>query len=243
MPESANTFQSSEYCARGATEFSLGRYQDAALTYSVVATSQPENPDAMYNFALCLERCERWDAAAGAFERVLSMDAGRSEARLALASCLLKMNRAEEALENFDGACIGDDRETALFGKAVALQMLQRFDEAANIYATLLECAPHKAEILSNWIALAIETQDFAKARELSRRLLDSDPRSAVALQGLATVALQHADYDAAASYCQQLLDLSPDSLEAWHNLRIAAGQLDFGPAQPAFTLYAGGKR
>lgn len=241
--ESSQSFHAAQYAARGAAEFAVGRFQDAAVSYSAVATSQPRNPDALYNLALCLERCERWDAAAAVFENVLRLDAGRGEAQLALASCLLRMNRAEEALAKFDDARDNGPHETALFGKAVALQLLKRFEEAAEIYASLLSCAPHAEEVLGNWIAMAVETQDLAQVQEHARRLLKEHPESLAGLRAMATVALTGGDHNAAASLCERLLDQGPESLEAWHNLRIALGQLEFGPAQPAFTLYAGGKR
>ena len=128
-------------------------------------------------------------------------------------------------------------------GQAVAWQLLDRFEQAREIYASLLDSTQHAEEALANWIALGIRTNDLTRVREHSLRLLKLSPRSAPALQGLAAVALEDGDYQAAASYCGRLLDTTPDCLEAWHNLRIAIGQLDFGPAQPAFTLHAGGSR
>jgi tetratricopeptide (TPR) repeat protein len=236
-------FSASQYAARGAAEFAEGRFQEAALSYSAVAASQPDNLDAVYNLALCLQRCERWDAAAEAFERVLREDTGWTGARLGLGACLLHMDHAQEALEHFERAANGDAWETALFGQAVALQLLDRFERAREIYARLLDSERHAEEALANWIALGIRTHDLKRVREHSLRLLKLSPHSTAALQGLAAVALEDGDYEAAASYCGRLLDMSPDCLEAWHNLRIAIGQLEFGLAEPAFTLYAGGNR
>ena len=241
--ETPFAFEPGQYATRGAAEFSVGRFQDAALSYSAVATSRPENPDALYNLALCFERCERWDAAAEAFEHVLRLDYARAEARLALAGCLLHMRRVEEALTHFDRAAVGPHREAALFGKAVTLQLLRRFEEAAEIYGGLLSSSAHAEEALSNWIALAIETEDLEEVRQRAQRLFDRCPQSAAALRGLATVSFRDGDHNAAAFYCEKLLDLAPESLEAWHNLRIALGRIEFGLAQPAFTLYSGGKR
>jgi tetratricopeptide (TPR) repeat protein len=226
--------------ARGAIEFVLGRYSDAALSLSAVAVTRPDDARDHYNLALCLERAQCWDAAAGAFERVLRLDPARAEARLALGTCLLKMNHPQEALEHFEqirGEQIPGNPGQALFGKAVALQLLGRVREAGRAYEELLAMNPGSEEALSNWIALSVETRDFERARELSERLLALQPRSRVALQGLATVALEQEDHDAAASCCGRLLDVAPECLEAWHNLRIAIQHAQFGAAEPAFAV------
>jgi len=232
---------SADLCAaRGAIEFKLGRYSDAVLSYSAVAVTRPDDARSHYNLALCLERARRWDAAAGAFERVLQRDPARTEARLALGACLLKMNRPQEALEHFEkirGEQIPGNRGQALFGKAVALQLLGRVREAGGAYEELLAINPKSEEALSNWIALSVETRDFERARELSERLLALEPASKAALQGLAAIALEQEDHDAAASCCGRLLDVAPECLEAWHNLRIAIQRAPFGAAGPAFAV------
>jgi tetratricopeptide (TPR) repeat protein len=207
---------------RAEVEFELGRFAEAALSYFPIAISQPCNANVHYNLALCLQRSERWDAAVEAFQRVLRLDADRSDARLGLGDCLLHLNRIEEALTHFDQGLRGPNPERALFGKAVGLQLLGRFDEAARVYEGLLNSDPDSEEVLSNSIAMNIEAHDLERVRDHSLRLLEIRPHSAVAVQGLASVALDTGDNQAAVSYCFRILDLAPDCLDAWHNLRIA---------------------
>jgi len=205
-------------------EFAMGRFEDAALSYAAVTLSDPDNADLHYNLALCLACCERWDLAAESFERVLRLDAERVGARLGLGSCLLHLNRAEEALVNFNRCASGP----ALIGKAVALQSLQRFDEAGRVYEAFLAGMPDSEEALSNLIAMSIQRRDFARTSDYSWRLLEISPQSTVALQGLATAAFGCADHPAAASYCDRILELAPDNLESWHNFRVAMDQCAF---------------
>lgn len=223
---------------RGELEFALGHFQEAALSYYALAVSEPDNADVHYNLALCLQRAGRWDAAVDAFERVLRLDPEYEEAQLGLGACLLNLNRPEEALETFDQ----DWRQPALLGKAVALQLLDRFEEAGRIYEMLLVSAPNSEEVLSNLIAMSVETHDLERVREHSLHLLDICPQSPVALQGLATVALDAGDYQAATSYCDRILKLAPDCLEAWHNLRIAIDQSSLNFSQSAFAMHSGRK-
>ena len=221
-PNEYNTYL---YTVRGEIEFALGRFHDAALSYFDVVLSEPDNADAHYNLALCLQRSDRWDASCQAFERVLALDPARDAARLGLGASLLYLNRLHEALACFL-QCSGALDGAASFGKAVALQLLQRFGEAENAYEAVLASDPDSEEALSNLIALAIETEDLDRVREYSHRLLKISPQSPAALQGLATVALERQDHHAAARYCDRIVQLAPDCLEAWHNLRLALDRI-----------------
>ena len=231
-------------CAvRAEIEFALGRFQDAALSFFSVTIRDPDDSNAYYNLALCLERCGRWDAAVEAFQRVLQLDGEREDARLGLGACLLHLNRAEEALAIFTQCGYSLNPAPALIGKAVALQLLRRFEEAWIAYSALLACDPNSQEALSNVIAMGIETDDLKRVGDHSMRLLDICPQSTVALQGLATAAFGGLDYSAAASYCDRILELAPDNLEAWHNLRIAMDHSSFSSAEPVVSFRTGGKQ
>ena len=213
------------YTVRGEIEFRLGHFHDAALSYFAVVQSEPDNADAHYNLALCLQRSDRWDASCQAFERALSLDPGRDAARLGLGASLLYLNRLEEALANFH-ECSPAVQSAATFGKAVTLQLLHRYGEAENAYEALLAADPNSEETLSNLIALGIETNDLDRVREYSQRLLRVSPQSPVAFQGLATVALERQNHHAAARYCDSVVQLAPDCLEGWHNLGVALDRI-----------------
>ncbi len=217
-------FDPQMWSLRAEVEFALGRFADAALSYFAVTMADPDNADLHHNLALCLACCERWDLAAEAFERVLRLDAERTGARLGLGSCLLHLNRAEEALANFDRCSAGP----ALFGKAVALQSLERFEEAGRVYEMLLAAKPDSEEALSNLIAMSIQRRDFERTSDYAARLLEIRPQSTVALQGLAAAAFGSSDHPAAASYCDRILEVESDCLEAWHNFRVAMDQCSF---------------
>lgn len=227
---------------RAEIEFALGRFEDAALSYFSVTVSDTDNANLHYNLALCLVRCRRWDAASEAFERVLRLDPEQVGARLGLGSCLLHLNRAGEALANFNRCSVGPEPGPALIGKAAALQMLRRYKEAGRTYEMLLASEPNSEEALSNLIAMSIEMQDMERLADYSWRLLEICPQSTVALQGLATAAFGSSDHQAAASYCDQILEFAPDCLEAWHNFRIAMDQCSFSTSEPALAWHIGGK-
>lgn len=210
---------------------------DTVVTHFSAVIADPENAAAHFNLAIWLQRAERWDAAAQAFQRALWLEPQREAARIGLGACLLKLNRVQDALEVFGSA--DDAPGPELFGKAVALQLLRRFDEAESAYAILLESEPNSEETLANLIAMSAETRDLENMREYSQKLLGIAPQSTVALQGLATVALERRDNHAAAKYCDRIVELAPDCLEGWHNLRLALDRIlsAFTAAKPAASI------
>jgi len=219
------------------TDATKTEWMDGALSHFSAVIANPENAGAHLNLAIWLEREERWDAAAEAFQRALSLDSQLEAARIGLGACLLKLDRVEEALDTFSS---GDDAAgPALFGKAVALQLLHRFHEAAGAYEILLESQPNCEETLGNLIAMSAETRDLEHMREYSQRLLTVSPQSTVALEGLATVALERRDHHAAARYCDRIVQMAPDCLEGWHNLGIALDRIlaAFTQSKPAASM------
>jgi len=231
------------YTIRGDIQLALHRYEEAAGSYFTVISSDPQNGYAFHNFALCLRHLGQWDPAAEAFERVLEFEPHRDEARLALAACLLHLKRAEEALANLDRCWSDAARGPALFGKAVALQLLRRFDDAAAAYQRVLASDPNSEEVLSNLIGLSVEAGDLEAARRYSLRLLEVCPQSTTALQGLAAIALERREYEAAVHYCGRIVERDPACVEAWHNLRFATGRVMSALKAPQALLTSPGRR
>jgi tetratricopeptide (TPR) repeat protein len=198
------------YILRGDLELELGRVQEAAESYSIVIAEEPDHIYAQGQLGLCQHRLHNWDAAARSFEAVLQFDPHRDEVRLNLAGCLLRLRRFGAALECFDKCWSEASRRRALFGKAVALQFLRRFDEAENHYERLLAIDPYSEEALANMIAMAMEVFELARVQKYSQRLLELNSRSAAAYKGLALCAIERRDYPAASRYYQQVAELEP---------------------------------
>jgi tetratricopeptide (TPR) repeat protein len=219
-------YTSDFYTVRGEIQFALGRFQEAAGSYFTVVAAEPDNNFVQYHLAICLHQLSRWREAAQTFQRVVDSDPHRDNARLGLGACLLHLHRVEEALANFDCCWSDASRWRALFGKAIALQLLRRWNEAEAAYQRLLISDPKSEEVLSNLITMSIETHDLEAATNFSMRLLDVSPRSTTALQGLAAVALERQEYEDAVRYCGRIVDQAPDCVEAWRNLRFATDRV-----------------
>jgi tetratricopeptide (TPR) repeat protein len=109
---------------------------------------------------------------------------------------LLDQNRVNEALACFESA---DDR-SAWFGRAVALHLLGRLDEAEAAYLRVMEQMPNE-EALANLVALAVEKFDLERVELYSRKLLEINAEATIGWQGLLVVAVERRDYESAAAY------------------------------------------
>lgn len=203
-------FDADAYILRGDLQFELGRIEQAVETYLAVTEEDPDHVYAQAQMGLCLYRLNLWEAAAHAFEAVIQIDPHRDEVRLQLADCHLRLKRFEAALARFDECWSEGSKRRALFGKAVALQLLRRLDEAEKLYERLLTIDPAAEEALANLIAMSMEVFELARVQTYSQRLLEINSRSAVALKGLALAAIERLDYAAAARYFHRALELEP---------------------------------
>ncbi len=195
---------------RGDLHLELGRFQEAAECYAIVIAEESDHIYAQSQLGSCLVRLEQWDAAAHAFEAVLQFDPHRDEVRLNLAACLLRLQRFGAALECLDKCWSEASRSRALFGKAVALQCLRRFDDAENHYERLLAVDPYAEEALANMITMAMEVFELGRVQKYSQRLLEVNSHSVAACKGLALCAIERRDYPAASRYYQQVAELEP---------------------------------
>jgi len=204
-------FSTDFYILRGDLQLELEQVKEAAGSYFTITAAEPDNVYAQRNLGVCLRRLGRWEAAAEALQAVLKFDPHRDEVRLELGDCLMHLRRNEEALACFDQCWSDGARRRAVFGRAVALQHLRRFDEAETNYERLLRLDPAAEEALYNLIAMGLEVFDLNRVQQYSRRLLDLNPRSSAAHKGLVLVALERRDYETAATHFFQAAELEPD--------------------------------
>ncbi len=203
-------FSQDAYTLRGDIQAELGQFHDAVGSYSTVIAFERHNMYAHHHLALCLCRLERWEPAADVFQKILTHDSYSDQAHIGLGDCLLHLNRPAEALACFESCWSESARWHALFGKAVAMQLLRRFDEAEALYEKALELHPQSEEALCNLIAMNMEVLDLSQIQRHSQRLLGLNPQSVATLQGLVLVAFERRDFASAAAYLSELAGNTP---------------------------------
>ena len=204
-------------------EFQLGKYDDALRGYEKVLGTYPNHQAAAYNSALCLEKLERFAEAEDRFRKALEINATLVEAGLGIAVCQLHEKRVEEALSSFESVLAekpGYDKSE--YGKAVALHLLGRDDEALQSYLRVLPGNGNNAELLNNLVGLSIKRGDDTKAKEYCEKLLKVRPGARTAFEGQVASAIARGDFKAAAQHGAQLTRIAPESFEAWFNVGIA---------------------
>lgn len=203
-------FSKDVYTLRGDLQLQLGEFHEALGSFSTVIAFERDNVYALHHLAVCLCRLERWELAAETFRKLLSHDTYSDQAHIGLGDCLLHLKKPEEALSCFEACWSESARLPAMFGKAVALQLLRRFEEAEVLYERILELEPKSEEALGNLIAMSTEVFDLSRVHRYAMRLVGQSPQSAVALQALTLVAFERRDYETAAGYLDDLLKHSP---------------------------------
>ena len=204
-------FSQDVYTLRGDFQLQLGQLHEALGSYSTVIAFERRNVYALQRLGVCLCRLERWELAAETFRRLLSHDTYSDQAHIGLGNCLLHLKKPEEALSCFEACWSESARLPALFGKAVALQALRRFDEAAVLYERVLELQPASEEALGNLIAMGVEIFDLSRVHRDALRLVGLSPQSRVALQALTLVAFVRRDYETACGYFADLQKNTPE--------------------------------
>jgi tetratricopeptide (TPR) repeat protein len=205
-------FSQDVYTLRGDLQLHLGQLHEALGSYSTVIAFERDNMYAHHQLALCLCRLERWEMAAETFRKLLTHDSYSDQAHIRLGDCLLHLRRPEEALKCFEACWSESARMHALFGKAVALQMLHRKDEARALYERILELDPKSEEALGNLIAMSMEAFDLNRLHRYGLRLAGLSPRSTVALQALTAASFERREYESAARYLSDLRELAPEA-------------------------------
>ena len=200
------------YILRGDLQLELGRVHEALGSYSTVITLDRGNTYAQQKLAICLRQLEKWEPAAETLRKILAQDSYCDSARIALGGCLLHLKRPEDALACFE-ACWSEGAFLAsLFGKAVALQLLERREQAEAMYHRLLDYAPDSEEALSNLIALCMQQYALNRVQRYAEQLIGLRPDSVIALRALVATALERREYESAAGYFERLQEHVPEN-------------------------------
>lgn len=228
------------YAAAGYLRYESKQFEEAAAAYRKLVEIAPENATGWFSLAATLQAMGKWDDAAGMFEKTLAADPNRFEAHLGLGLSRLHQGAARPALEAYE-RCLRlvphvepAKLEPVLFGKAVALQLLKKVSEAAELYRKILEHSPRCEEALANSITVNLELKDFPAAAGFAEQLLKIRPDSRAGHEGLAAAAFAAEDYALAAAHCAALVKVVPDAFEGWFNLGVAlekAGRPDAAKA------------
>lgn len=109
----------------------IGQYEQAEKTCQTIVQDHPDHSDAWFLMGIATLRGGKTDLAVPHLRRAVEMRRGYAPYRMALGQALLKIGDAAHALAHFEDAIILTPlSHEAAFGKATALQKLDRSSEA-----------------------------------------------------------------------------------------------------------------
>jgi len=152
--------------------FRNGRYEEAAAALQQLTRRDPGSWPAHFNLALCWARLERWDEAADSFTAVCRIQPRYWQAYTGLGICLLRQGLSEPALSSFEKALQFSGGEfQPRFGRALALQMMERYMEAHGLYEELVAEQPESVDVLANLTIVAAAVGRTAQASACAARV------------------------------------------------------------------------
>ena len=200
----------------------LKRYPEAAAEYEKLAAMDAGSAETYYQWGACLYQQGKFGPALERLQRSAELEPSRADVALMIGLTHLQLKRPEEALDAFN-TCLEKQptQESALLGKAVALQLSWELEESASVYELVLSRNPTSEDALVNMIALGMQRKDNASIRRWAAQLLRQNPTATVALEGLASASFAEGHYDEAAGHYGRLVELQPANYDYWFNLGV----------------------
>jgi tetratricopeptide (TPR) repeat protein len=110
--------------------------------------------------------------------------------------------------------------------RAVALDQLERHDEALAAYAEALTLKPDYAEVYHNLALLRVRRQGYPDALEAARKAVQLDPRDIDSFNNLGVAATKLGLLGEAEEALRRALELDPASIGAHYNLALVHAEL-----------------
>ena len=226
----------------GELYLSIGDARNARLYMSRLVNDDNAPSEALYNYALSLQREDLWEISVGPLRKAVEKDPSLEPAWRALATSLRKTKKYSEAADAYEKVLtFGDDKlQWFLFGWSLVKS--DRTEEGVEAYRKTIELDPLYAKAQYN-LALALISmenhQEALEVLELSRELEENSYRVLFNM-GICCYAME--DYDRSIELYDQALEQKETSA-AWNNMGLAYLALgDKKEAKSCFKIAKGMK-
>ncbi|GIX35258.1 MAG: membrane protein [Lysobacteraceae bacterium] len=208
---------------------------DEALTWYRSLPEGSEADQAQLRIAIVLDQQGRHEAAVGTLRKLQERDTedGRLliDAYLLEAQLLERHRNQEQAIETYTrGLSVFEDEPALLYGRALALERLKRFDAAeADLRLILMQDPSHADALNALGYMLAERGVRLAEAEELIRKALEHRPEQPAILDSLGWVLFRQGKAEEALPPLRRAFELQPDPEVAAHLGEVlwALGQKD----------------
>lgn len=214
------------YLMLGQFHFEGEHWDAAADTYRRLVELDRKHGTASFNLGVCQHRLHAWIEAEASFRQSLANQPARVEAQLGLGIACLQQQKGQAALEAFDRVLAKDSlSEPARFGRAAALQLLKRYEEALAEYDKIPAQAALRIDLTKNCLAAAAAQRDVAGLKRYGQKLFDLDSESGPAHEALGVAALMSGDFKTAVGFYEGAIAAGVEGAEVWAGLGTAAAR------------------
>ncbi|HOI73675.1 MAG TPA: tetratricopeptide repeat protein [Syntrophales bacterium] len=185
----------------------------------------PSDTEVRHELASEQEKAGRVDEAAAAYEEILKAKPADEAALTALVKIYLSRSAYDRVVSLCTRAVATNPKSApAHAALALALQMQEKFDEAAKHYESALQLDPNNTSVRFRLGEVYDRMKKSGKAGEQYRRVLTGAPADRDAILALALTKLKAGDHDEAIYWYKAYLKQNPKSAAAWANLGLAYG-------------------
>ncbi len=215
------------YLMLGQFHFESEQWEQAADTYRRLVELDRQHATGSFNLGVCQHRIHAWVEAEASFRQSLANQPGRLEAHMGLGIACLQQQKGQAALEAFDRVLAKDKTsEAALFGRAAALQLLKRYEEAVAEYDKVsVKDAALQIDLTKNCLAAAAAQRDLPGLKRYGQKLLDLDGESGPAHEALGVASLMSGDFKTAVDFFEGAIAAGVEGAEVWAGLGTAAAR------------------
>lgn len=195
----------------------LAEYDKAIHFLTEVLDREPDNDDALYELAFCLEQSEKDTDAIQLFERYIDENPYSHHAWFNLGNTHFKLGDHDAAIKAFDFAIvIREDFASAYFSKAMALMREERYKEAIEELKVSLNY-----ELIDSvtyyYIGECYEKlEDPLHAFNNYRKAVGKDPQMVTAWLGMANVAAHEDRHHESVTYVKKALSIDAKNGMVW---------------------------
>jgi Flp pilus assembly protein TadD len=188
-----------------------GKLTDAITEYSAAAALSPKDGQMLFALARSLLRAGRVADAESQFRQAIALPGNAAPAKLGLAEALLHEDKNAQAADAFAAYLtdVPDDRE-ARFERAVALQNLDRFDDALAELDRVEQGTAPAANTLKFRGSIYMQEKKWTEAGAALQKAVAAAPDDAELHAWLGRARLELRDYATAESELRRSLALDP---------------------------------
>lgn len=195
----------------------------------------PETPEDTLLAAELADIAGEFDAAEGAYRRLLAKDPKSAAANAGLAHVLLQRQNYSAAETLLRSALLQSPDDPILTAQLAAVLVAEDKPEALPLLEKLHDAHPRDASITRMLAEVLAETGDAARSDHLDSELLAADPQNPSLLVAHGQNLIRQLKYPEAFSAFSKATESDPSNPDGWSGLAFAASKT----GQPAITLHA----